>query len=237
VARAKRTDRAEARRRYRAASAAETTEAPDEPEDGPPPKARSSTSSGAPRPSNTPPRMGMAAAFRAAIRPMNLRDDLASLPWLAVHTRALWLPILIVLATTVGIVALPANALTVFMFQYFLLTPAIGGVFIAGFLAPRASWLAGVVVGLVSALCLSFLTVFFPSSIYSTVPDSAMTQELVIQALILTPLAGAFFAASAAWYRRFLALISPRPQKTATPRRGDGRTRTSGTSQKAAAKR
>ena len=31
--------------------------------------------------------------------------------------------------------------------------PAIGGVFLAGFLAPRASWLLGSIVGLVSAVC------------------------------------------------------------------------------------
>ena len=43
------------------------------------------------------------------------------------------------------------------MLQYFIQTPAIGGVFIAGFLAPRASWLLGVIVGLVSAVCYSGL--------------------------------------------------------------------------------
>ena len=43
------------------------------------------------------------------------------------------------------------------MFAYFIQTPAIGGVFIAGFLAPRASWLLGVVVGLVAAICYAIL--------------------------------------------------------------------------------
>ena len=53
---------------------------------------------------------------------------------------------------------------------------------------------------------------------------------------------GAFFAAAAAWYRRFLALSSPnrnrnrRPSQAPKQRPGDGRTRTS-SSQKAPAKR
>ena len=50
-----------------------------------------------------------------------------------------------------------ADVLSQFAFQYFVVTPAIGGVFIAGFLAPRASWLLGVIVGLVSAICYTIL--------------------------------------------------------------------------------
>ena len=49
------------------------------------------------------------------------------------------------------------DVVTQFMFAYFIQTPAIGGVFLAGFLAPRASWLLGVIVGLVSAICYSII--------------------------------------------------------------------------------
>ena len=92
--------------------------------------------------------MSMAAAFKAAFRPVHVRQDIESLPWIAVHTKALWLPVLITLASTVLVAVTGGkDMLSAFMYQYFILTPAIGGVFIAGFLAPRASWLLGVIVG------------------------------------------------------------------------------------------
>ena len=58
------------------------------------------------------------------------------------------------------------------MFAYFVQTPAIGGVFIAGFLAPRASWLLGVIVGLVAAVCYSFLVLAYPATIYTALPPT-----------------------------------------------------------------
>ena len=114
--------------------------------------------------------------------------------------------------------------------------PAIGGVFIAGFLAPRASWLLGVIVGAVAAACYSFL------GLTGIVPVGATVSpvDVVVTAFVLSPIIGAFFAASAAWYRRFLSLSNPNRQRrsaAAVPKKGDGRTRSGGTSQKAGARR
>ena len=114
--------------------------------------------------------MGFGDAFRASIRPIHVRQDLASLPWIAVHTKALWVPVLITVASTIAVIGTQGGTLSQFMFAYFIQTPAIGGVFIAGFLAPRASWLLGVVVGLVSALCYSILVLGFSSTIYPAAP-------------------------------------------------------------------
>jgi uncharacterized membrane protein len=177
-----------------------------------------------------------------SFRPINVRQDLAALPWIATHTHALWIPLAITLASTVSIVASTGQgAISQFMFAYFIQTPAIGSVFIAGFLAPRASWLLGVVVGFVSAICYSVLVISFPTSIYVAAPPSPdVARDVVISALVLSPLIGAFFAAGAAWYRRFLSLSSPnrgkRQAQTAKAKPGDGRTRT-GSTQKAGAKR
>jgi hypothetical protein len=69
-------------------------------------------------------------------------------------------------------------------------------------------------------------------------PAPGVAQDAIVGALILTPLFGAFFAAAAAWYRRFLALSNPnraRQSKGQAPKRGDGRTRTG--SEKASARR
>ena len=240
MARAKRTQRAEARRRNRAAAAADPAFEVDE--DAPSP----ATTPRGPQPSAktpaTPQRMGFSAAFRAAIRPLNVRADLAALPWIATHTHALWVPLAITLASTVAIIASHGGDISMFMFAYFIQTPAIGGVFIAGFLAPRASWLLGAIVGLFSAICYSALVLAFPTTIYATAapPTQAQAQEVALSAFILSPVIGAFFAAGAAWYRRFLRLSSPnraRPaQKSNAKKMGDGRTRGS-TTAKASAKR
>jgi phosphate/sulfate permease len=180
----------------------------------------------------------MAWAFRAAFRPVHVRQDFESVPWIAVHTKALWVPVLITLASTVLVaVTGGTDMLSAFLYQYFILTPAIGGVFIAGFLAPRASWLLGVIVGLVAAACYSILGLSGVVPIGPTVNSV----DVVVTSFVLSPLVGAFFAAAAAWYRRFLALSNPnrrrQPAKGPVPKKGDGRTRSGGTSQKAGVRR
>ncbi len=235
MARAKRTARADARRRYRAEHAPieETTSegvataaAPASPTAKP-----AASSSAQARP-------GIGTAFRQSFRPLDVRADVAALPWLAVHTKALWLPVLLVVGSTVFVVVTAgANIVSQFMFAYFIQTPAIGGVFLAGFLAPRASWLLGILVGLTSALCYAVIILVFPTSVASTVPTTSQATDAIIAALILSPIMGAFFASAAAWYRRFLALSNPNRarQQQAKPKGNDGRTRSSG--QKAGVRR
>ena len=101
MARAKRTERAEARRRYRAAAAADPEN--ETAEDGSPRPAALDLPP-AHRRSRPPRRRGadsFSQAFRQSFRPLNVREDLASLPWIAVHTKALWLPLLITFGSTV----------------------------------------------------------------------------------------------------------------------------------------
>jgi hypothetical protein len=243
VARAKRTERAEARRRYRAANAPEATTDVGEQDAAPAGAGRTATSTSSSTKSSTPPgRVGFVDAFKLSIRPIHVREDLASLPWIATHTKALWLPLLITIACTVFIIVTDGkDGISQFLFAYFVQTPAIGGVFIAGFLAPRASWLLGVIVGLVSAVCYAVLVIGFPTAIYvSAPPTSDQARDIAISALILSPVIGGFFAAAAAWYRRFLALSSPnraRSQAAGQKKQGDGRSRGGNSSQKANAKR
>jgi hypothetical protein len=253
VARAKRTERAEARRRYRATLATDPLAEGDDGADEPSSSSQGATRSNAAQAgkqssSGTPERVGFLDAFRLSIRPIHVRQDLAALPWITIHTKAIWLPVLITIAATIVTAATGANDMvTGLLFTYFVVFPAIGGVFIGGFLAPRASWLVGIVVGLVSAACyvaLGLTGLLPPASpgagtsfadVFAADPRSA-----TISAFIWSPIMGAFFAAAAAWYRRFLALSSPnrnrRQSQAQKQRPGDGRTR-GGTSQKAPAKR
>ncbi|MBA2701528.1 MAG: hypothetical protein H0U58_07495 [Chloroflexi bacterium] len=227
MARAKSTARAVARRRNRAAQAlpdSDTASAADPAS----PVAAGGRSRETPGASSTPgARLGIGTAFRQAFRPVDVRADLAALPAIALHSKALWLPLLLTIGTAVAVgITRGTDVITTFLYTYFVQTPAIGGVFIAGFLAPRASWLLGLIVGLVSAICYVVLGL----SVAASLPGGAATPgigDTIVAALLLSPVMGLFFASAAAWYRRFLQLSSPnRGRQAQTVRRGaDGRTR------------
>ncbi len=243
MARAKRTDRAAARRRYRSeqglpefdedldAEIGETEEASGEA------KAASGTA--------TPARRSVFGAAREAFRPLDVRADLRALPEL-IRNKALWIPVLVTLVTTVMFVVIrpegrtdPVAIVAVFLYQYFIVTPAIGGVFIAGFLAPRASWLLGVIVGIVAATCYSFLVLSGFIGIAPNVETQTLARDVVLASYLMSPLIGAFFASTAAWYRRFLYLSNPNRgrARAGAAQRPDGRRRSGGPGQKAGARR
>ena len=236
MARAKRTARAAARRRYRAEQ--DQVESLDALE---PSTTATPTRAQRPAPPDSGARRSIGAAFREAFRPLDVRADIRLLPQL-VRQRAFWLPALLALASTfLAAVVHPFRStapnsalegalvqLTLFLFQYFIVTPGIGAVFIAGFLAPRASWLIGALVGLVTAACYSFLGVGGFITAAADQPQPVI-RDVVTAAFALSPILGAFFASAAAWYRRFLTLSNPnrgRPRQSANAgRRPDGRTR------------
>ena len=237
MARAKRTARAEARRRYRAAT--EPGYDLDQETDESPPPARAARPAQPARADDNQRRVGIFGALRVSVHPVHLREDLAALPTL-VTNRALLLPILLTVVSTAAVIVTSGkDALTPFLFTYFVQTPALGGVFLAGFLAPRASWLLGAIVGFVAAFGYVIILLTIPDALGTKPPDASTVQGVALYAFLLSPFMGAFFAAAAAWYRRFLRLSAPaRPrQAAAAPKRGDGRTRTPGSSQKAGARR
>jgi phosphate/sulfate permease len=79
----------------------------------------------------------------------------------------------------------------------------VAAAFLAGFLAVRASYLAGLISALVAVGCLTV-------SVYATPGVSdAQRQSIVTQALVISPVSGAVYAAAAAWYKRFLNLSNP----------------------------
>ena len=216
--RAKKTDRAAARRRHRAVveGPAEDLEM-----DAVEPEARSGRSRPAPA---RPERPSISRAFREAFHPLDLRDDLLTAPALITRSKAVWLPLLIS-AVTAGVFVAYQTSVTFLIFQYFVFTLPLGAVFLAGFLAPRSSWLAGFVVG---AGTVVVFTIALSTGQLNTVypPDTHGTY--IAQSLLLSTVGGAFFAATAAWYRRFLRLSNPnRSRQQAQAKRNDGRARSS----------
>jgi hypothetical protein len=257
VARAKRTDRAEARRRHRSEQALagvdeatlDTLEA----------ESATATATRPERPApeaTTAVRRGFTTAFREAFRPLDIRGDLRALPSLVRH-KALWIPVLLTIVSAWLFIAVrpgetlataqcgldrPGECLPVlvtFLFQYFIVTPAIGGVFIAGFMAPRASWLLGLIVGLVAASAYSFLVLNGYIGLAPNAETQTQAQDVVFASYLMSPIVGAFFASTAAWYRRFLYLSNPNRGRgrPGAPTRPDGRTRARSADQKASARR
>lgn len=224
MARAKQTRRAEARRRYRQAMSqqAEGEELElqdDEPEPEAPAKGRapagraasgrSASARPAPAPQR-PSRPGFGSAFREAYHPANVPEDLRALPRLLRHW-SFFVP--------VGLIAAGAVIATTwwnytggqFAWQI-LLAPGTGfGLpqLIAGFFAPRASYMLGFLVSLVQGAVAVVFVLNLAAQLGTGFTEDQMP-ALLTQAFLAGPLSGTLFAAAAAWYRRFLALSSPR---------------------------
>ena len=166
MARAKRTDRASARRRYRAQLAAEDAGGEVDAEAAEVPAAPP-LSRGRPAPRQpdrqAPPRSGMFYAFRAAFHPVNFREDLAQLPSI-LRSRALLIPLAVTVVTAIVFRATSGKEIvSVLLWQYFVFPPPIGAIFITGFFAQRASYLCGLIIGVVAALAFTLVVASAPA--------------------------------------------------------------------------
>jgi hypothetical protein len=241
VARAKRTDRAEARRRYRAELAdqagADGTVLDDE-ADAPASRpvrstdpSRSTRSSGASASAPPPPRSSITGAFRSSFRPVDVRGDLRALPSLLRHPSFLVATILAGLSVAIVPFSV-GNPLGLTFYQYFSGTAPLGTAFVAGFFAPRASWLIG---GLAALASVGFQALAFSGNfggVFDNALDAAgnpinigeVKLSILTQALIAGVPSAIFFASAAAWYRRFLNRANPnRGRPPAGPARRDGK--------------
>jgi hypothetical protein len=154
-------------------------------------------------------RIGIVDAFRRATGPADIRGDLAELPWLARHTKAIWVPAVVVAASTV-LLAMPggmSNPWIVLAGQALVYPPPMATSFLAGILAPRASWLAGGIAGVFAAIGFTVLVLIAtPLTVDANAPSR---ESLVGYGLVSSPLFGVAIGAFAGFYRRFLALSNP----------------------------
>lgn len=236
MARAKHTGRAEARRRYRQATIQPAEGAPDELEGESRPAAgegrqpaRAATRA-APAPSGRP---GFMAAFRGAYHPAHIREDLAKLPKL-LTSRALLAGIGITLAAAVAYWLLPNYDGSTMAFQLIVVPgAALLPQLVAGFFAPYASYLLGLIVGIVQGIAFFAVISSIATSTNTPITPEALN-SILLQSFVTGPVSSSLFAAAAAWYRRFLALSSPRraqpgrgqagrSTKPSPPRRSAGR--------------
>lgn len=243
MARAKRTDRAEARRRHRATFAEPLDEgdldaaAGADVADGT--ASARSTGAGGTRPSGAataapPSRPGLAAAFRSSFRPLDLRGDLRALPQILTHW-SLWVPIILAGLSVALVPFMGPASIAGVLFGYFSGGAPFGTAFVAGLFAPRASYLVGLLAALASAgfLALAFAVGPFGGALEGgkdpatgqPISVPAMKTLLLNEALVTGVPLAAIVASAGAWYRRFLNRANPNRRRPTTPtsRRPDGK--------------
>jgi hypothetical protein len=240
VARAKRTDRTEARRRYRAEQAA-LAEADPTGEAAATQALKASANS---TPIAPPTRPSIMGAVRGAYRPLDLRSDLRALPQVVTNwgfLLAIGLTIVagvwFVVAYSAGMTAIPVgtatpeqlqavvgdNTIPLFLGQMAFLTPppAIGA-FLIGFTAKRASWLGGFIYGMFVVVVVA-LILQTPAGRILTADQPGAADSLLVGHAAFSPIGAALFAALLAWYRRFLDLANPNRAQRQQSRQSQGR--------------
>ncbi|HYO44498.1 MAG TPA: hypothetical protein VES19_14970 [Candidatus Limnocylindrales bacterium] len=246
MARAKRTERTEARRRHRAEQASLAELEPGAEGDAPASTAESRSDAKA-TPARRP---GIVASFRGAMRPLDLLGDLKATPQVLASwgflaalgitaAAAAWFVFAYNDAMATLVASLPAgttpttdqleavvgaNTIPYFVGTMALQPPPAIGAFLIGFTAKRASWLGGLVYGIyVTVLAIVILQT--PSGQLLAGVGSA--DAVLIGHAAWSPVGAAVFASAAAWYRRFLDLANPnrsqsRPSKTSKAPQGRG---------------
>ncbi len=227
MARAKKTDRADARRRYRASIEPVAVATADESGIATPNRltretgANQLSGAGAPAKSGRPGdplatapvarRPGFFGAMSGAITPLDLRADLAALPALTLRTKAVWVPALLVLIATIAILipSVRENGIVALIVPVVLVPPPLGAPFLAGILAPRAGWLAGGIAGLLAGIGYSIYVGTVDVSASSQAITQADRINAIVQAMIISPVSGVLFGSFAAFYKRFLRLSNP----------------------------
>jgi hypothetical protein len=195
LARAKNTERAAARRRTRAARTA----------------ALAASEDATPREDEATAAEPEAARPRAALRIPDVRADLRALPGMFRTRRLLWVPVLMLLVAFALAVAadqgaLPADLVTPAAYYVQLTLPptALFPFFIGGFLAPRASYLVGFLLGLLDGVLIILWLTQRPAQATPGTPLPSATAADYLTLMFTAVLVGTFAAAFAAWYRGFL---------------------------------
>ncbi len=214
MARAKSTDRAEARRRYRAAAAAAEAETPS--------PASPAAATAAPRSSGSTQagRPSVIGSLRTAIRPANIKSDLADLPRLATRTFAIWVPGLLMIVVFIVFETSGAEignqTISSIAFNLFIFPPPLAVTFLAGILADRSSYLAGGITGLLSGILFSIYVMTAAGTTATGEPvTDAQRYQFALYALLVSPLTGVAIGGFAGFYRRFLRSANPNAGKKA----------------------
>jgi hypothetical protein len=140
----------------------------------------------------------------------NFREDLRALPRMFMTRRLLWLPLALLLVGAGLVLMLPSltadiGALAQLYIQFFFIPPALFTFFVAGFVAPRASYMVGFLYGILGGVL--WTIAFIPTSALRDLSIFGGQLGLLVMNGIIY---GTFAAAFAAWYRDFLRRMQDR---------------------------
>jgi hypothetical protein len=224
VARAKRTDRAEARRRYRA-FLQQMQEEEGEADDVEPAQEARTRQNRPSEPVIKPgEKVGFVQAFRLATRQPTYISDLRWAPTLIMRTYAVWpVSMLSVAGLIFGLTRSDYNDGVVSFLMGFAFYPPMIQPMAAGFLAPRATWLAGLLSSLVSGICFLILVIWYfgPVKHLANTPASAPSiasgqyLSLVVEIVGGSMAIGLLLGAASGWYKRFLNYLGAGNQRNA----------------------
>jgi hypothetical protein len=224
VARAKRTERAAARRRYRAATTVapdvdELVETPVVPAAALPRERRDRRPSGTAPGAPPPARASFLGSLRTAAGPVDLRGDLRALPSVVLRSKAALIPGAVIVATTAAMLipSVAANQLVVLAGNVILQPPPMIIAFLAGMLAPRAAWLMGGLSGLAAGAAYVLIVtvntdVLITPLGFTYVVSTEQKLAYALNVLITAPAFGLAVGAFAGFYRRFLNMSAPQRQ-------------------------
>ena len=165
----------------------------------------------------------------------NIREDLRALPSVIRSRPILFLPLALLLGGLAIFLALPGLSPDIagiagYYIQFFFAPPALFTFFIAGFFAPRASYMIGFIYGLIAAVVWSvaILVVGRSAVIDPAAPASSApldTPAVILNMLVIGVLYGTLAGALAGWYREFLRGIQERGKARRAVKEVDERAR------------
>ena len=220
MARAKSTERAEARRKYRAylqaqEEAAGTDYGGAADEAGPKPTRSRDPRSQAP--SQPAVRMGLMAAARAAYRTPHYIDDIRTAPALIFRSNAIWPVAVLCIAAgayftaRLGSTNYNSDPILPLLYQFLFFPVPLLPPMIAGFFAPRSTWLAGMIASFIATMTLVVVVGLAAGKFSNTAGGLAVTSPTPSTSSVPTATASATPSATA------LATATPVPSLTSAP--------------------
>ena len=186
-----------------------------------------------------------AAGVRGMFKMPNIRDDLRTFPQMLIHSPKVWIPFVMLLVSFVLAVLLTQGTTTTGadgkeVFTSSIFPAGVAGIvslyveltlpptalfvfFIGGFLAPRSSYLVGATLGLLDGILWSLLFVISPSAQVSTVSSSQTTPRMTspsdfVAIVLVAVVVGILAASFASWYRNFLRSSQERARQNRAAR-------------------
>jgi len=162
----------------------------------------------------------------------NIREDVRLLPSIIRSKPILFLPLVLFLVGMGIFMALPGlsaemQGLAGYYIQFFFAPPALFTFFIAGFFAPRASYLIGFIYGLIAGVVWTIAVLVVGTQVDPAANPTAVIDPpgLFVNMMVIGVLYGTLAAALASWYREFLRGMQERGKARRAVKEVDERTR------------